>query len=67
MDLHFHFPCSSVACTEHNFTFIPLLNTFLIHFEPVRTTKLIYLRQALRLPFKVFLDVSGGIYRNDIA
>lgn len=51
---------------RNNFTFIHLLNTFLLHFKPVHTTKLIYLRLALRLPSKLFLDVFGGIYRNDI-
>lgn len=59
-------PMSVSGVHKNNFTFIPLLNNFLIHFKPVHITKLIYLRQALRLPSKLFLDVSGGIYRNDI-
>jgi hypothetical protein len=51
---------------RNNVTFIPLLNTFLIYFKPMPTTKLIYLRKAVRLPSKVFLDFSGVIYSNDI-
>ena len=60
----FIFPLRCVH--SNNSTFIPLLNSILIHFNPVHTTKLIYLRQVWRMPPTVFLDVSGGMYGNDI-